>query len=57
VENCPSGALTLEGFDREKCMRYLVEQREYQEKKYSFMEGCKVCGKCATKIPCDLRIP
>ncbi|MFH1834699.1 MAG: DUF6282 family protein [Methanobacteriota archaeon] len=57
VENCPSGALTIEGFDREKCMRYLVEQREYQEKRYGFMEGCKACGKCATKIPCDLRIP
>ena len=49
VENCFSGALTLEGFDRRKCH----ETCEKNVKRY----GVDVCGKCVTNIPCAFIAP
>ncbi len=49
VENCFSGALTVEGFDREKC---------HEEcKKNSKSVDAEVGGKCATNIPCAFTAP
>ncbi len=44
VENCPTGALTEDGFDRRVCFSMCQEN----EKRY----GANVCGKCAVDIPC-----
>ena len=44
VDNCPTGALTEDGFDRRVCFSLCQEN----EKRY----GANVCGKCAVDIPC-----
>ena len=49
VENCFSGALTTEGFDRRKCY-------ETCEKNMA-LYGVDVCGKCVTNIPCAFSAP
>lgn len=62
ISRCPSGALTLEGFDRDRCYRVL----RYNAKRYtgfgsSYYDetgmqsnsiGSEVCGKCTTNVPC-----
>ncbi len=52
VEACPTGALTLEGFDRYKCYDWLKDVNDY----YSDLDECDVCGKCIT-IPCAFKKP
>ncbi len=49
IQNCFTGALTLEGFDREKC--YAACRRNIAN------TGVDVCGKCDTDIPCAYNIP
>ncbi len=49
VQNCFSGALTTEGFDRRKCY-------ETCEKNLDIF-GVDVCGKCVTDIPCAFTAP
>lgn len=49
VENCPTGALTTEGFDRFKCFEQCMKNID--------VFGVDVCGKCATGIPCALKAP
>ena len=49
VENCFSGALTTEGFDRKKC--YETCEKTLQ------LYGVDVCGKCVTNIPCAFMAP
>jgi len=44
VDNCPTGALTEDGFDRRVCFSLCQEN----EKLYK----ANVCGKCAVDIPC-----
>jgi epoxyqueuosine reductase QueG len=48
VKKCPSGALTTEGLDKQKCYSYLLEVDSF----YSDLGLCDVCGKCATCGPC-----
>lgn len=49
IQNCFSGALTLDGFDREKC---------YETCRSNIAKtGVDVCGKCDTNIPCAYKIP
>ena len=43
---CPSGALSPEGFDRERCFAVCMEN----EARYP---GCDVCGMCVTGVPCS----
>lgn len=59
---CPSGALTKEGFEREKCYRILRKNAElYQDFGSSYVDesgdpnsvGSDVCGKCATNVLCS----
>jgi epoxyqueuosine reductase QueG len=52
IKNCPSGALTEQGLDKQRCFRYLREVGE----QFSDLDDCHVCGKCATG-PCALGIP
>lgn len=48
VKKCPSGALTQEGLDKQKCYSYLLEVDAF----YSDLGVCDACGKCATCGPC-----
>lgn len=48
VKKCPSGALTPEGLDKQKCYSYLLEVDSF----YSDLGVCDVCGKCAACGPC-----
>lgn len=48
IKKCPSGALTKEGLDSQKCYSYLLEVDSF----YSELGLCDVCGKCATCGPC-----
>ena len=44
VENCPTGALSEDGFDRRVCFSLCQENEK--------ISGANVCGKCAVDIPC-----
>ncbi|MBQ6833221.1 MAG: epoxyqueuosine reductase [Lachnospiraceae bacterium] len=46
VKRCMTGALTVDGFDRFKCLEMCLEN----EKKYP---GADVCGKCVVELPCS----
>lgn len=52
VKACPTGALTVNGFDRHKCYSLLKEVNAY----YSDLEECDVCGKCIA-VPCAFKRP
>lgn len=49
IKNCPTGALTREGLDKQKCYRHLLEVDAH----YDDLGLCDVCGKCATG-PCAI---
>ncbi len=63
VVRCPSGALTKEGYDREKCYQVLrTNAGLYTEFGSSYTneagdqpnrEGSEVCGKCVANVPCS----
>lgn len=48
VDNCPTGALQVDGFDRFKCYDELLLNVEIHKGK-GFADAC---GKCASHIPC-----
>lgn len=50
VKNCPTGALTLEGLDKQRCYTQLLDV----DKLFPDLGLCDVCGKCAMG-PCALR--
>lgn len=62
VKNCPSGALTLQGYDRHKCYVVLNKNAElYTDFGSSYTDesgeqpnsvGSDVCGKCVVNTPC-----
>ncbi|MBQ9015493.1 MAG: epoxyqueuosine reductase [Firmicutes bacterium] len=62
VKNCPTGALTAEGYDRHKCYALCRENAKiYTQFGSSYTnedgtgansEGSEVCGKCVTSSPC-----
>ncbi len=51
VKRCVNGALTVNGFDRFKCLEacHANEDRHYR--------GAEVCGKCMVGLPCTGRKP
>ncbi|MDW7674342.1 MAG: epoxyqueuosine reductase [Bacillota bacterium] len=51
VKNCPSGALTKEGFDRHKCYSYMLADCE---ERFKHLGVSDVCGKCLA-TPCAVR--
>lgn len=44
IRNCPSGALTTDGFDRRQCLATCSRNIH--------LHGHTVCGKCAVDVPC-----
>ena len=62
VNNCPIGALTAEGYDRQKCYYLCKKNAEvYTDFGSSYLtedgdkansDGSEVCGKCVTGSPC-----
>lgn len=61
VKHCPSGALTTEGYDRQKCYEICkLNSKKYTEFGSSYVDdkgkansiGSEVCGKCVVKVPC-----
>ncbi len=65
VRRCPSGALTLDGYDRKKCYgickenaaRYTMFGSSYTEADGTTPNsvGSEVCGKCVVGVPCAFR--
>lgn len=47
VNNCPTGALTVQGLDKHLCYAHLLEV----DKQFSDLGLCDICGKCAVG-PC-----
>ncbi|MEW6458946.1 MAG: epoxyqueuosine reductase [Bacillota bacterium] len=52
VRLCPTGALSPDGLDRQRCYRRLLEVNDH----YHDLGLCDVCGKCAVG-PCALSVP
>jgi epoxyqueuosine reductase QueG len=52
IRRCPSGALTEQGLDKQRCLRQLIQVN----KQFPDLSNCLVCGKCATG-PCALSVP
>ena len=67
ISRCSSGALTLEGYDRETCYMVLRENaQQYTEFGSSYFNetgeqpnsiGSEVCGKCTVNVPCSFWDP
>ncbi|GAB6153925.1 epoxyqueuosine reductase [Desulfosporosinus burensis] len=49
VNNCPTGALTLQGLDKHTCYAHLLEV----DKQFPDLGLCDICGKCSVG-PCAL---
>jgi len=47
VKNCPTGALTIEGLDKQRCYTRLLEV----DKLFPDLGLCDICGKCSVG-PC-----
>ncbi len=47
VVRCINGALTLDGFDRQRCFSACQKNKE--------AVGADVCGKCTVEVPCAVR--
>jgi len=65
VKHCPSGALTLNGYDRNKCFQVCMKNAEiYRDFGSSYHDesgqgvnstGSEVCGKCVVNVPCSFK--
>lgn len=67
VRRCPTGALTVKGFDRRTCFeRCLENAKVYNQFGNSYASkagdetvdsGSEVCGKCLVNLPCSMTKP
>lgn len=67
IRNCPTGALSEDGFDRKVCyLRCLENAKQYTSFGSSYASkagetvedtGSEVCGKCLVNLPCSLKNP
>lgn len=65
VKRCPSGALTLAGYDRKKCFQVCLKNAGlYKDFGGSYLDetgkgtnsaGSEVCGKCVVNVPCSFK--
>jgi len=57
ISRCPVRAISVDSFDRNACMEYLVKQRKFQEKNFKDIIATQTCGKCCCGVPCSTQIP
>ena len=56
ISRCPVGALTENGHDKQKCMRYTEQSmNHYIQKKFGL--NTYACGLCQAEVPCTYGIP
>lgn len=53
IDACPRGALSTQGFSKEKCMEHMKDNQVI----YRDLGDCKVCGKCVSNAKCRFSIP
>ncbi|MDL2217162.1 hypothetical protein LJC27_00715 [Christensenellaceae bacterium OttesenSCG-928-M15] len=56
VKRCVAGALTIDGFERNRCYDMCMEDAQHY-KDDDFIHMADACGKCAAGMPCALRNP
>lgn len=55
MKNCPTQAISEDGYDRHKCYEILCKNAEIyrvEDNSYEGSNGSEVCGKCVTGSPC-----
>lgn len=57
VEHCPVGALTPQGFDRQRCWQRLNFNYHRAGIFQGLPDTTHVCAKCAMDLPCSFEIP
>ena len=58
IRKCPAGAITEEGHDKDKCLKYMNSdsfKTKYLE--YGLQTTPSACGLCQTGTPCEFEIP
>jgi epoxyqueuosine reductase QueG len=53
VRRCVNNALKVDEFVRNNCYDICLEN----DKKYSYLGLCDICGKCTVGVPCSTKIP
>jgi ferredoxin len=58
IRRCPAGAITEEGHDKDKCLKYMNSE-SFKSKyfEYGLQTTPSACGLCQTGIPCEFEIP
>jgi epoxyqueuosine reductase len=60
IERCPTGAITEQGHDKQKCLDYLNKSRDLAKqmgRTEVYIGRYAGCGLCQTKVPCEAGIP
>jgi len=55
IDRCPVQALSREGHDKWRCMKYTHGMKAYMRRKYGFETSA--CGLCQVEVPCMAHIP
>lgn len=53
VSRCVNNALKKDDFIRNNCYEMCLEN----DRKYSYLGLCDICGKCVVGVPCSTKIP
>jgi len=58
MRRCPAGAITEEGHDKDKCLKYMnSESFKTKYLEYGLQTTPSACGLCQTGTPCEFEIP
>ena len=58
IRKCPAGAITEEGHDKDKCLKYMnSESFKTKYLEYGLQTTPSACGLCQTGTPCEFEIP
>jgi epoxyqueuosine reductase QueG len=55
AKRCPAGAITEDGHDKARCMRFVFEQIAFIKERYGI--EIYACGLCQAGVPCEGGIP
>ena len=53
ISRCPSGAISLDGKNKETCANYLFYSLQAENVRTQFAYPSAACGKCQTRVPCE----